>query len=62
MREGDVIVALDGRRVRTRGDVTRAIRAHKAGDRLVLDVVDRSGPRRVTVRLAKGPATGGGSS
>jgi S1-C subfamily serine protease len=62
MREGDVIVALNGRPVRTRGDVARAILAHRPGDRLVLDVVDRSGPRRVTVRLAKGPATGGGSS
>jgi putative serine protease PepD len=60
MREGDVIVGVGGRTVRSTGDVDTALRGRKVGGKLVLDVVDSSGPRRVTVTLARRPATVGG--
>jgi hypothetical protein len=37
--------------------VNRALAAAKPGDSLVLDVSDQSGPRRVTVKVVKRPAT-----
>jgi S1-C subfamily serine protease len=57
LREGDVIVAIGGRPVRSADAMTKAVATGKPGDRLVLDVVDQSGPRRVTVTIAKRPQT-----
>jgi S1-C subfamily serine protease len=57
LREGDVVVALDGEPVRSAADMSRALARHKSGDSLVLDVLDQSGPRRVTVTVATRPAT-----
>jgi S1-C subfamily serine protease len=57
LQEGDVVVAVDGKPVRSAGDMSKALAAHKPGDSLVLDVVDQSGPRRAAVKLAKRPAT-----
>jgi S1-C subfamily serine protease len=57
LREGDVVVAIDGRRVGSREAVTKALATRKPGDRVVLDVVDGSGPRRVTATIGKRPAT-----
>jgi putative serine protease PepD len=57
LREGDVVVAIGGRHVRSADAMTKAVAAGKPGDALVLDVVDRSGPRRVTVTIAKRPQT-----
>jgi putative serine protease PepD len=57
LREGDVVVAVDGRPVGSAGAMTKAVTARKPGDSLVLDVVDQSGPRRVAVKVAKRPAT-----
>jgi putative serine protease PepD len=57
LREGDVVVAVDGKAVRSAGEMSRALTAHKPGDSLVLDVVDQSGPRRATVKVVKRPAT-----
>jgi putative serine protease PepD len=57
VREGDVVVAVGGRPVRSAEAMSKAVAAAKPGDSLVLDVVDQSGPRRVTVKVAKRPAT-----
>ena len=57
LREGDVVVALDGKAVRSAADMAKALAARKPGASVVLDVVDPSGPRRATVSLAKRPAT-----
>ena len=55
--EGDVVVAIDGQRVRSTEGISKVIGSRKPGDSVVLDVVDSGGPRRVTVTLAKRPAT-----
>jgi putative serine protease PepD len=55
LREGDVVVAIGGRPVRSARAMTGAVAGGKPGDSLVLDVVDRSGPRRVTVTIGKRP-------
>ena len=55
LREGDVVVTVDGSRALGRR-LEKALATHKPGDS-VLDVVDQSGPRRVTVVIAKRPAT-----
>jgi putative serine protease PepD len=57
LQEGDVVVAVDGKPMRSAGDMSKALTAHKPGDSLVLDVVDQSGPRRATVKVVKRPAT-----
>ena len=56
LREGDVVVAVDGKAVRSAADMSKALAARKPGDSVVLDVVDQSGPRRATVKVAKRPA------
>jgi S1-C subfamily serine protease len=57
LREGDVVVSVDGSLVGSAGQMSKALSSHKAGDSIVLDVVDQSGPRRVRVTIAKRPAT-----
>ena len=57
LREGDVVVRIGGVTVRSADDVSKALGTRKPGAAVVLDVVDKSGPRRVTVTLAKRPAT-----
>ena len=57
LREGDVVVSIDGQAVHSTEEISKALRALDPGDSVVLDVVDHSGPRRVTVTVAKRPAT-----
>ena len=57
LREGDVVVAIDGRPVRSASAFARALSALDPGASVTLDVVDQAGPRRVTVTVAKRPAT-----
>jgi S1-C subfamily serine protease len=57
MHEGDLITTVGGKPVRTAADMDKALAAAKPGDSLVLDVTDQSGPRRVTVKVVKRPAT-----
>jgi S1-C subfamily serine protease len=57
LREGDVVRSVDGRLVGSAGDLSKALKSRKAGDSIVLDVVDQSGPRRVRIVIAKRPAT-----
>ena len=52
VREGDVIVSVDGRPARGQGDVARAVQRRKPGDRIV--VVVRRGDREVTLRARLG--------
>jgi S1-C subfamily serine protease len=57
MRASDVIVSIDGRAVRSEADLTRLLGTLDPGDTVALDLVDPSGPRRVTVTIGKRPAT-----
>jgi len=57
LRELDVIVGLEGKKVRSASDVSRALRVLDPGDRIALDLVDSLGPRRVALVVAKRPAT-----
>jgi S1-C subfamily serine protease len=57
LREGDVVVSIDGRAVRTTEEISKTLRALDPGDSVVLEVVDPAGPRRVTVTVGKRPAT-----
>jgi S1-C subfamily serine protease len=55
LQEGDVVVAVDGKAVRSAADMNKAVASHGAGASLVLDVVDQSGPRRATVKVVRRP-------
>jgi putative serine protease PepD len=55
LQEGDVVVAVDGKAVRSAADMNTAVASHEPGDSLVLDVVDQSGPRRATVKVVRRP-------
>jgi serine protease Do len=57
MKAGDVVVAVDGKAVRSTTDMSKMLSSRKPGDSMVLDVVDSAGPRRVTVTVVKRPAT-----
>ncbi len=57
LREGDVVVSIDGRVVRSTEEISKALRELDPGDSVVLEVVDRAGPRRVTVTVGTRPAT-----
>ena len=57
LREGDVVVAIDGRPVRSAGGFAQALGALAPGASVALDVVDQAGPRRVTVIVGKRPGT-----
>jgi S1-C subfamily serine protease len=57
LREGDVVVAINGRPVRSAGAFAQALSALDPGATVALDVVDQSGPRRVTLTVGKRPAT-----
>jgi S1-C subfamily serine protease len=57
MHEGDLITTVGGKPVRSAADMEKALAAAKPGDSLVMDVTDQSGPRRVTVKVVKRPAT-----
>ena len=48
---GDVITAVDGKRVRWSGDVSREIRSRKAGDTVPLDLVRGGASRKLTVTV-----------
>jgi len=58
LRAGDVIVAVDGSRVRTAPDVTRLTAAHRSGSPLALSV--ERGDERLALSLDPPPAAGTG--
>jgi S1-C subfamily serine protease len=57
LREGDVVVSINGQAVRSTGEISKALHALDPGDSVVLEVVDPAGPRRVTVTVGKRPPT-----
>jgi S1-C subfamily serine protease len=57
VREGDVVVSINGSRARSSEDVSKVLRALQPGDSVSLELVDRAGPRRVTITVGKRPKT-----
>jgi S1-C subfamily serine protease len=57
VQPGDVVTAIDGKPVRSSEDATKLLGALRPGDSVTLELVDRIGPRRVTVTIDKRPAT-----
>ncbi len=55
LREGDLVVAVDGRRVRTTQELADLLRGRRAGETLSLTVRRRDGERRLTVTLERRP-------
>ena len=60
LHEGDVVTSIDGKPVRSSEGILKALSALDPGDKVVLDVVDSSGPRRVEATVGKRPATATG--
>ncbi len=54
---GDVVTAVDGKAIRTMQDLSAAIKAHQAGDNVVLTVLRDGKELKVEVNLAARPAT-----
>jgi S1-C subfamily serine protease len=57
---GDIITAVDGRRVRSDDELTNAIAAKKAGDKVTIELRRKDAKKQVTVTLGRRPASGGG--
>jgi len=57
IRQGDVIVSVDGTQVERTGQLQRIIATHRPGEEVRLGVVRYGDRREVTVRLAEAPAT-----
>jgi putative serine protease PepD len=55
LEPGDVIVALDGARIRSAEALTRALARLDPGDDVELELIDTAGPRRAEVRLGRPP-------
>jgi S1-C subfamily serine protease len=55
LEPGDVIVALDGKPIRSAEALTRALAKLDPGDRIELELIDTVGPRRAQVTLARPP-------
>jgi putative serine protease PepD len=56
LEPGDVIVALDGRPIRSAEALARALARLDPGDRIELELIDTVGPRRAQVTLGRPPA------
>jgi serine protease Do len=57
LRQGDVIVAVDGTRVQRVGQFQRLIATRRPGESVALDVIRYGDRRRVEVRLSEAPGT-----
>lgn len=53
LRQGDIVTALDGKRITRGGDLRRAIRGRTAGDEVRLRVLRPQGEREVVARLGE---------
>jgi S1-C subfamily serine protease len=53
---GDIIVAVDGKKVKTSDQFSELIGSHKPGDRVQLQIVRGGRQRTLTVRLGRRPA------
>jgi S1-C subfamily serine protease len=56
LEPGDVIVALDGARIRSAEALARALARLDPGDRIELELIDTAGPRRAQVTLRRRPS------
>ena len=57
LKVGDVIVQIDGTRIRSTDDLTNALKSHKPGDEITVTVVSSSGQRTMTLTLGTRPAS-----
>ena len=57
VRQGDVIVAVDGRPVERVGQFQRMIATHQPGERVALDLIRYGDRQRIEVRLIEAPTT-----
>jgi len=57
LREGDVILKLDDRKMETTSQLQSEVRSHKAGDRVILQIWRDRATRYVTVTLGEMPDT-----
>ncbi|HST61371.1 MAG TPA: trypsin-like peptidase domain-containing protein [Longimicrobium sp.] len=57
VRQGDVIVAVDGRPVERVGQFQRIIATHQPGETVALDLIRYGDRRRIDVRLIEAPTT-----
>ncbi len=55
MKNGDVIVQIDGKQIRTTNDLTNALQSYKPGDKITVTVVSSSGQRTVSLTLGTRP-------
>jgi S1-C subfamily serine protease len=55
LEPGDVIVALEGARIRSAEALARALARFDPGDRIELELIDTAGPRRAQVTLGRRP-------
>ena len=53
LKQGDVIVAFEGRPIRTPRDLTRAVAATPPGTKVTLEIAGREGRRTVTATLGE---------
>ena len=58
VRQGDVIVAVDGRAVERVGQFQRMIATHQPGESVTLDLIRYGDRRRIEVRLMEAPTAG----
>jgi S1-C subfamily serine protease len=57
LKQGDVLVAVDGQRIASASALTRALTRYSPGDTIGVEVITRTGSRSIEVRLARRPAT-----
>jgi 2-alkenal reductase len=50
--DGDIIVAVEGRKVRRLADLTRALEGKRIGERVTLDVIRAGAPLQLRVEVA----------
>lgn len=56
LREGDIVISLDGTRVHSSGALLKALRAHRPGDRVTMTVMRGGRSLTATARLEEAPA------
>ena len=57
MKTGDIIVAIDGKPVKSMDDVVASVRTHQVGDKLSVTFYQGSSKKTAQVTLAEKPTT-----
>ena len=55
LKQGDVLIAVDGQRIASAGALTRALTHYSPGDPVGVEVITRGGRRSIEVRLGRRP-------